>query len=56
MFYNIPDDTKTLTTFKNLRNETLVIADHLYVKIFKLALFNVKLLRKQDNTFHILNK
>ena len=39
-----------------MRNETLAIADHfLYVKISKLALFNIKLLLKEDNILHILN-
>ena len=40
--------------FQNLRNETLAIADHLHVKISKLALFNVKLLLKEDNILHTL--
>ena len=32
--------------FQNLKNETLAIADHSYVKISKSALFNIKLLLK----------
>ena len=32
------------------------IADHLYVKISKPALFNIKLLLKEDNILHILNE
>ena len=30
--------------FQNLRNKTLAVADHLYVKISKCALFDIKLL------------
>ena len=41
--------------FQNLRNETLAIADHLYVEISKLALFNVKLLLKEGNILHFLS-
>ena len=42
--------------FQTLRNESLAIADHLYLKISKLALFHIKLLLKEDNILHILNK
>ena len=46
--------SQQLSKFENLRNETLAVADHLYVKISKLALFNIKLLLKEDNILHIL--
>ena len=39
-----------------MRNEILAIVDHLYVKISKLALFNIKSLLKEDNILHILNE
>ena len=42
--------------FQNLQNGTLAIADHVYVKISKLALINIKLLLKEDNILHILNE
>ena len=41
--------------FQNLRNETLAIADHLEVKISKLAWFNIKLLLKEGNILPLLN-
>ena len=34
----------------------MATADHLYVKILKLTLFNVKLLLKEDSILHILNE
>ena len=34
----------------------MAIADHEYVEISKLGLFHIKLLLKEDNIFHILNK
>ena len=37
------------------KSETLDIADQLHVKIFKLVLFNIKLLLKEDNILHISN-
>ena len=37
--------------FQNLRNETLAIADRLYVKISKVALFCVKSLLKEYIAF-----
>ena len=43
-------------TAQNLRNETLAIADHLYVKISKLALSNIKLLLKEENILHMVNE
>ena len=42
--------------FQNLRNEKLAIADHSNVKILKLAVFNIKLLLKEDNILHILSE
>ena len=41
---------------KKKGNETLAIADHLYVKICKLTLYNIKLLLKENNILHILNE
>ena len=38
---------------QNLRNETLAVADHEWVKISR---FNVKLLLKEDNKLHKLNE
>ena len=35
--------------FQNLRNEILVIADHLYVKISKLALFIIVLAKRRQH-------
>ena len=42
--------------FQNLRNETMDIAEHEYVKISKLVLFQIKLLLKEDSILHILNE
>ena len=42
--------------FQNLRNESLVIADHLHVKISKFASFKIKLMLQEDNILHILNQ
>ena len=42
--------------FQKLTNETLVVADRFYVKISKLASFNIKLLLKEDNILYILNE
>ena len=38
--------------FQNLRNETLVIADYDYVKLFSFAMFDMKLWLKEDNILH----
>ena len=35
--------------FHNLRNETLVIADYEYAKIFSFALFDMRLWLKEEN-------
>ena len=35
--------------FQNLRNETLVIADYEYAKIFSFAMFDMKLWLKEEN-------
>ena len=42
--------------FQNLRNESMAIADHEYVKISKLVLFHIELLLKEDSILHILNE
>ena len=34
----------------------LAAADHLHLKISRLALFNIKLLLKESNILHILNE
>ena len=38
--------------FQNLRNETLVIADYEYAKIFSFALFDMKLWLREENILH----
>ena len=43
-------------SFQNLRNETLAVADHEYVKISMLVFFHIKLLLKEDSLLHILNE
>ena len=42
--------------FQNLRNETMAMADHEYVKISKLVLFNIKSLLEEDSILHVLNE
>ena len=42
--------------FEDLRNETMAIADHQYVKISKIVFFHIKLLLKEDSILHILNE
>ena len=48
--------TRLISLTSPLRNETLPVADHLHIKISKLALFNIKLSLKKDNILHILNE